>query len=501
MDEFAPHNPDIFISYAHIDNEEPPEWVDEFASLLHRKVMVRLGSRPRIWRDHLRLSGNDQLEKIIIPAVRKSMVIVSVISPGYVASDWCRKELHAFCEAHPPDDLSLRGKSRVFKVVKLPPDDLTELGTMPELLDTTGDEFFSNNGKKDVSLEPSRDAERFKDKVDDVALAIVQILGALLGHDVDLAPSGLTVYLAPSTYDLRAQRESLRNALRLDGHIVLETDPVFTDDYERRVRSQIEKCDLSIHPIGDNYAMLENSEHLVEAAAYTYAGEHAKTHPEFLRITWRNSKAPPDERKREFVKQLADDVELENMQYVVMPLEDLKSYVKECAAAILAQRSETRTAQRANAPARRKTVYLAWDPMTDCAPGTPGAVTVAAVRRYLFDQGFDVKKRLSGSDSEKADDVHRRMLRLCDGVLLYQGDADPAWVESMVADLADPAVGRGFGHGGYDACAVLFGPPPSGYKSEYLDHDVPAIPVAGSFDPASLDDFIAALRARSAVTP
>jgi hypothetical protein len=496
-DEFTPENPNIFISYAHIDNEEPPEWIDSFAEELRRKVMVRLGARPTIWKDRYRLSGNDVLQEIILPAARNAMVIVSVISPGYLTSAWCKSELNAFVEAHQAGDLSIRGRSRVFKVVKLPPEDIEALGKLPELLDTTGDMFYSHDGRKAVSWDPTRDADKFKEKVDDVALAIVQILGAVLGTNRHLVPSGLKIYLAPSTYDLHDQRERLRNTLRLSGHAVLETEPVYTSDYEYRVRTQLERSHMSLHLIGDNYATLENSNELVEATAYRLANEAAMQRPEFVRVTWRMSKVPPDERKREFVARLTDDVAQDNMQYVVMPREELESYLKDVAHNILkSQRPAEPEPPPVPSPspspslAHRTTVYMTWDPADDESSGE----TIAAVRRYLFEQQFDVKRQLVGADPTKAAEFHQRMLRTCDAVLLYQGAGDPAWVESTIADLEDPAKGRGFGSNGYRGCALLFGPPQTPYKGDYLSHDVPGIALGAQWDPSVLAPFMTLLR-------
>src|ERR1700736_3973514 len=132
-DDFAPAKPDIFISYSHIDNEDPPQWVDTFAKQLQLKVDSRWGVRASIWKDE-RLQGNDVVQPLILSAVQRATVIVSVVSPGYVRSPWCKAELLTFCEAN-KSALTVNGKSRVFKVEKLPVTDPVVLGAFPMLLD------------------------------------------------------------------------------------------------------------------------------------------------------------------------------------------------------------------------------------------------------------------------------------------------------------------------------------------------------------------------------
>ncbi len=118
---------DLFISYAHIDDLSPfgeeKGWID----LLHERLSVllaqALGYEPRIWRDGHRLQGNDELSGAIGAGVTRSLLLVPVISPRYVQSDWCNREMEAFHAAQAqqgPLPGSPGFRSRVFKVVKTP---------------------------------------------------------------------------------------------------------------------------------------------------------------------------------------------------------------------------------------------------------------------------------------------------------------------------------------------------------------------------------------------
>ena len=506
-DEFAPAKPDIFISYSHIDNEDPPQWVDTFAKQLQLKVNNRWGVRASIWKDQ-RLQGNDVLEPTILSAVKNSTVIVSVVSPGYVRSSWCKTELQTFVDAHRAG-LTVDGKSRIFKVEKLPADQAA-LGTLPALVDCIGSRFYtrSKDGTKDVPVDPKHKAE-FGNLVDDVALALAPLLGTLVGEGARLPLTGLTIYLGATSSDLRQQAESLRNALRLAGHTVLETDPVYAADYDERVRGQLAKSAISVHPVGDNAAMLENADDLIESRAYRLANEEAARRPDFLRVSWRPAgTVPSDPRKSEFVKKLRDDVDQPNMQYLARPFDELKTFLDDHIKKLTAPpgpapgSAPAAAAPVAAARPATKAVYLLYDAGTDNAPGSAAATTLTAIRKYLFfDQKFEVKRPLAQGEPAEVAAYHARMLKVCDAVLIYYGNATPAWLESMVADVTDPASCRS---GGYDACAVLLAPPRTADKDDYMSHEVPGIELAEPFDaaqlPASLASFVASVQAQPAVS-
>src|SRR5688572_11205606 len=115
---------DAFISYAHIDNiglvEGHKGWVANLHRALETKVTQRLGRTARIWRDP-KLAGNDILSVELIDQIRRSVALVSVLSPGYLNSEWCRRELEEFCKAAEEQGvISVREKARIFKVLKTP---------------------------------------------------------------------------------------------------------------------------------------------------------------------------------------------------------------------------------------------------------------------------------------------------------------------------------------------------------------------------------------------
>ena len=85
---------DIFISYAHNDDhaltDDEKGWISNFHNTLKVMVMEKLGVEPKIWRDNS-LQGNDYFTPEIEQNFQKSKVMVSVITPRYIQSGWCKK--------------------------------------------------------------------------------------------------------------------------------------------------------------------------------------------------------------------------------------------------------------------------------------------------------------------------------------------------------------------------------------------------------------------------
>ena len=93
---------DIFMSYAHLDNETLTEdekgWVSAFDSALQKRVAQLIGRKADIWRDH-KLHGNDIFGEEIVDQFPKLKVFISIVSPRYLKSEWCIKELQEFHKA------------------------------------------------------------------------------------------------------------------------------------------------------------------------------------------------------------------------------------------------------------------------------------------------------------------------------------------------------------------------------------------------------------------
>ena len=119
---------DVFVSYAHIDDQVLAEGQTGWISALHRALEVRLGQLlgkgPRIWRDP-KLQGNDVFADRLLERLPQVAVLVSVLSPRYVKSEWCQRELTEFLKACAASGgARVADRLRAFKVVKTHDDDV-----------------------------------------------------------------------------------------------------------------------------------------------------------------------------------------------------------------------------------------------------------------------------------------------------------------------------------------------------------------------------------------
>src|SRR5262249_33642121 len=89
----------VFISYAHIDNNHFSGTSSGWIDLLHERLEIRLaqllGRQPKIWRDR-KLAGNDVFNDTIVIELSRTAILLSVVTPRYVQSTSCRRELQDF---------------------------------------------------------------------------------------------------------------------------------------------------------------------------------------------------------------------------------------------------------------------------------------------------------------------------------------------------------------------------------------------------------------------
>ena len=277
--------PDLFISYARIDDQslvpEHDGWISTFHKALEIRLSQLLGEPLEIWRDP-KIQGNDYLDDTIFQALSNTALLISVLSPRYIKSEWCMKELRYFYAAACQEN-ELRtsdNKARLFKVIKT----YLPLEYHPsELRSLLGYEFFEIENGRPREFDrtyglPSQ--QKFYAKLTDLAYDIYQTLRALeseLRSDnrepittstttTVKGSIGRTIYLAETTDDLVDARDNLRRELVMAGHRVLPKTPLpFTQDFSQEVQEDLSKCVMSIHLITAQKHIGDNSSHSDEA--------------------------------------------------------------------------------------------------------------------------------------------------------------------------------------------------------------------------------------------
>jgi len=433
---------EIFISYAHIDNEPLAEgqrgWVQLLEERLRKRLAQLLGEPPRVWRDP-KLQGNDEFSDILMHKISNVALLVSIISPRYLRSEWCVRELDEFCRnAASQGGLTVSGKSRVFKVAKT---FTPRTGHPSQVQGLLGYEFYeydeTSGQAREFSpeIDPNRDT-RYWEKFEDLAWDIKQQIERLRSDDEAAAPasgdpSAPAVYLAETTYDLSEQRDKIKRELTQRGHQVLPDKelPLRAPALEEAVREYLKRSRLSVHLVGENYGIIPEMEkdRSVVRLQQELAIERGDN-VEFSRLIW----MPPglqskDERQQRFIADLQDNFTSHNgSELLQVKLEDLKTII---------QTKLTQRPKQAPAAGEATRLYLICDQQDIDA--------VEPLQNYLFERGIEVTlPLLDGNEAEVLQD-HKDNLLVCDAVLIFQGRASEGWLRMKLRELLKlPGYGR-----------------------------------------------------------
>jgi hypothetical protein len=99
------HQYDIFVSYAHADNEKPLGSVAEYGwvtTLAHNLNTGPNHYRKKLFIDH-RLKPGDPFSDELVTTVANSTLLLLLLSQNYIDSAWCGKELDHFIRTHAND--------------------------------------------------------------------------------------------------------------------------------------------------------------------------------------------------------------------------------------------------------------------------------------------------------------------------------------------------------------------------------------------------------------
>lgn len=490
---------DVFISFTHIDNQSLNPNEDGWISTFHKALEIRLsqlrGNEPRIWRDR-KLQGNDYLNDTIFDTLTQAALLVSVLSPRYLKSEWCMAELQRFCqEAHQTGGLRVGdNKARLFKVIKtyLPLEQHP-----PEFESFLGYEFFEfdDAGRPqefDRVYGPERE-RKFYAKLNDLAYDLHQTLELLEAQvarsqsTVNTAPativqpsgeSSKVIYLADTTPDLTVDRERIRRELEQAGHRILPEQPLPSEPgaFKQAVCEALTRSHLSVHllspyPSGAIGATGQTQEQIYRQLAMIrtrdqveLADRCCQERPDFSRLLW----LPPDAgslEPDEFIMALQNDP-----NFISTNLEAFKDI-------IYARLSPPATPDLEVPADGTVQLYL------DCDERDLDRPELDPLYEWL-DQHFRVilpdydNRTLSSSEA---------LIQQCEAVLIFYGQASALWLKRRLNALKKTLYGR---PKPLLAKAVYVADPA---KQQFSDPEVPMIAGYQGFEPTLLEDFLASL--------
>ncbi len=508
---------DIFISYCHTDNENPLGlgWIEMFHQVLMIRLRQILGARepheqPSIWRDN-RLRGNDAFGNVLADELRGVALVISIMSPSYVRSDWCVRELSTFCGfAEQGGGLTVGNKARIFKVLKTP---VARDRHPPVLQSQIGYEFFTIDKDtripKEFTLTPGdSNSARALEVINELAYHIIETLDAVnLAHNpgrpadaacasqaVLAGPAAVaacrSVYLAETSFELDDERNLVRRDLQARGMRVLPDGdlPVrHPGQFRQAVSAALASCDLSVHMIAPNRSLVLPGEVDDTVVLQNQMAAERCTQSNLARLIWIPeglSSREDDPRHRQFVAMLQDDPEAQqSAEVLTMPVQGLIARIHD----LLRKLDEPKAKPVASSDpgAARAVVYLIVHP-EDAAMAEP-------LRDHLFDSGLDVLDPLSDPSATEREifESHKMNLIDCDAAILCYGRASEFWLRSQLSDT-QKAIGWREGKP-MRARSIYLGAPDSAPKSRLRSHDYQVIDGRSGFGPAMLAPLMAAL--------
>jgi hypothetical protein len=415
---------DIFISYAHVDNlpltADDKGWVADFHEKLEVLLARLLGRREifSVWRDP-KLHGNDEWKDTIDAACRDSAVGVFILSPGFVASDWCRRELDALATAEKARGHTPPTSSRLFKVRRFPIPDWEE----PERLRAVnGYPFYAIDPitrheelfRRTIESDPD---QRYWDSLGDLARDLAEMLKQMRllaeGAAAPPAPAGPVVFLAEVTDDLMEERENVRRSLVQRGVRVLPESPLpaATADLLSRLREDMAQALLSVILIGSSYGRRP----VGEERSFTHVQYDEAAEADKPRLLWVPRDVDP--RTVSEVEQSNLLAALESEPDSDHPVELLKTGLEELKDLLLSRLFPP--AERSPEPPATL-VYISCPPEDDAR--------AYDLSKALFSAQHDIVLPARNKEAAELERHHLANLRYCDALLVLYASASVLWV-------------------------------------------------------------------------
>ncbi len=254
---------DIFISYAHVDNLAFPGisegWIEQFYKHLNLMLAKRFGhiDSVKIWWDDKKLDGSVMFDNSIEHGIKKAAIMICLNSPGYLESDYCRKELDLFYHKSQEEKLGLivGERSRIINVLlnNIPYKDWPK-----ELSGSSGFTFHDANDPDEFGDPFDTLSTEFKNQMQQLRNAIWQLLTDFkeqLQHTPfedkkeEKDEKAFSIYLGEVADTLRRPRSRIIEELEKKGYHVLTgiPPPDEFEAHENETKRALEHADLAIN--------------------------------------------------------------------------------------------------------------------------------------------------------------------------------------------------------------------------------------------------------------
>ena len=471
---------DIFISYAHADDEIPlgasKGWVTTFAEELNKLLRRKLGGRgASIWMDH-QLAANESHTESLLRELRDSRLLLVVMSPGYERSWWCQREIHNFVA-----DSRARGLTDNVFIVELEPPisraswdaSLRYVRTIP----FWRREFEDSAPRLLGYPVPSADEHNpYWVNLTELAHAIDRYLRREPETAIEARP---TVFLAESSDDLLDERAATEAFLTQQGFEVLPAVPLPLESdraFAESVAHSLAHADIFAQRLGPWEGRRAPASDMSFVILQAVLAARARAQGRLRVVQWRTPNVVLGEVASEAYRALLSGI----------PAGGAEEFKREVVAAMARPAALPPVETRAIAARNDElSVYVNADP----------------VDRSVADWAFDALVPLGAAaviapdpDVRQSPDEIRlaqhEQLERCDGVLLVYGQTPDTWLQSQFA-VASRVVGlRRQGVWG----AVLDAAPVSRRSAPIRSRNLINLNCRAGLDTDMLARFVAALR-------
>lgn len=497
---------DVFISYAHFDDDLfPPEqwgWVTRLHQDLEQRVRSYLGADVSVWRD-CDIRNNEDFTKKILNRLMRTATFLSVLSPSFLQREWCKRELDSFT-GHAEGHIGILvddERSRIFKVEKMP----VQRSELPQTMQGTKTyRFFYQpdpaQPERTKELRPVLGGEylrRYFEEMDELAKDIAVLLKDL----AQAKPAGVpqptadkpVVYVAETTSDLDDKLGEIRRDLKDRGFAVLPDGdlPYRAEAYKQKVRELLKQAVMSVHLVGAGYGFVPEGETKSNVwLQYELAAERGAD-PNFFRLIWTpRGISATDPRQTDFINHLNDEAGAQRGTDLLNGnIEELKTVIRDRIDEIRKRQEKPAPAAPTETASKRASgepllIYIMCDAADRKSP------SLAALRKYLLSQGCEPILPTQSDNESDTLQAHVENLNQCDGCVIFYGQGSPAWFDAKLRDLRKYLRGR---QPPVAAKAIYLAEPQTEQKGEVETLEAAVLRESGEFSPDVIAPFVQAL--------
>jgi hypothetical protein len=364
-----------------------------------------------------------------------------VITPRYVKSEWCLKEVNEFCEVCRQNvGFVVKNKARVFKVIKTP----VSLDMHPDgIKNILGYEFYGTdqhtNRIKEFSPVFSHTEKGYWEKLDDLANDIAAFLEELKTVNATVSPAPLpgstgkkvkSIFLSESSYDTRDLRDSIKRELQDHGYNILPygqlslVAPVLKED----VGQFMKDAQLSIHLIGNNYGIIPEGAEKSIVEIQNEIGASKSVSDNLSRLIWIPENLDPgDDRQKAFLQKLVSGNKdaIAGADLIKGSIEDFKSIMHDKLKAM--EEAHAPPVQAQEVATGNKMVYLICD--------IQDLDIIAPLEDLLFNNGVEVILPIFEGDETQIREDHIENLKNCTAVIIFYGNGNELWLRTKMRDF------------------------------------------------------------------